>query len=1195
MTGFTPAHGDPSNITSFQGAGTAEEAEHELYQIVPEVSACSSQWFEDRLGPDDRYRRSSASLGLDHDSTTDSRSEPDPRRAHPETDNDVRAPPDQVNIVHLAITLLSIFVTFFGLFSGFVKERLYVGEAIIATGFGVAFSGYGAGVFAPRSWSSGHHFDDLTLELTRIVIALSVFAVGVELPKAYILRHWRSLSMLLGPIMLLGWMVSAALMFAIIPGLEFLPALVIAAGVTPTDPILASSVVGKGKFAQEHVPAHIRHILQAESGCNDGAAFPFLYLALFLLLRGHHTIGEAIGWWALLVLLYQIVLGCVIGAAVGIAARKLLKFSKRRELIDRESMVAMYVALALLVTGLTTLAGSDDLLAAFACGTAFAWDDWFTESIEESNFSSTIDLLANCAIFIYLGATMPFAAWSDEMLTLTVWRLVLLSLGILTLRRLPAIFALQWWIPDIKTRREALFAGHFGPMGVGAIFISTLAAAKLPTPTVPPENSLDLLALIIQPVTYFIVLSSILIHGLTISFFTLGRRVHSRVASFSRTLTSASRDSRGGLSRNAPVMAEEPAWMSRVKRAQRGEDIIINRDDDLEPTSMAEKGLGGSSSSEFGSNSLEKAPVGDGSDPEDGRGDVSRMRLASMENDLGRGEVDGERRRSLEDESHGISLDEEDLTRTARIKKKMEQENDDHPRKNILEHVSEDGSRSGSRDASLDRSDRGRRQSAERPQGAEMGRSSEAAAGKRGSFSFGSSKDSKSPSRPPLRQKDSAREARYCSKNVTQTWQQGRKIIIDRNDGAEVEVIDLDATPDALEKSARNDRHEILTVPQGAIEREKEKMPVGDQTPQQHEESAVQRVAQAMLRSRSMLATATAKLYKEEPNLSAEEKERRRKEKLEKDAWCRKEQHYPEIPAAKRRETQEWPEGEKVVVEHTDGTVDVRDMTEEEKNRRITKHLGALRALGHPIEALEGRGKRRSPAPTASPSLRAEEEERDPSALWGRPIQGPGPASSSSSSPRTRNGQQHSSNSPARSETPPPVARKPNTGFALERTGRLDPDSEEEAASEDEDDARDDDRTATTTRERPESNSKSGGAFKSVKGIFGLGSSKRSASPPPAPRPVITRIDVAPALPRPPSPPPPPSKDDPVSSQMAFLRSPGHSPTTPISASTIRFADASRPMRDGAGPSSGLKPLPTIGNSSALRRNPTQGSSKGAQ
>ena len=44
--------------------------------------------------------------------------------------------------------------------------------------------------------------------------------------------------------MIIGWMISGALMYAIIPGLEFLPALVVAAGVTPTDPILASSVVG---------------------------------------------------------------------------------------------------------------------------------------------------------------------------------------------------------------------------------------------------------------------------------------------------------------------------------------------------------------------------------------------------------------------------------------------------------------------------------------------------------------------------------------------------------------------------------------------------------------------------------------------------------------------------------------------------------------------------------------------------------------------------------------------------------------------------------------------------------------------------------------------------------------------------------------------------------------------------------------
>ncbi|KPV73271.1 uncharacterized protein RHOBADRAFT_29016, partial [Rhodotorula graminis WP1] len=479
---------------------------------------------------------------------------------------------------------------------------MYVGEAIIATCFGIAFSGYAAGIFAPRTWAEGHHTDELTLELTRIVIALSVFAIGVELPKAYVWRHWRDLAMLLGPIMLMGWMVAGALMYAIIPGLEFLPALVLAAAVTPTDPILASSVVGKGKYAQEHVPSHIRHLLQAESGCNDGAAFPFLYLALFLLLRGEHSVGSAIGYWIVLVLLYQIVLGIIIGAAVGIIARKILKFSKRRELIDRESMVAMYVALALLVTGLTTLAGSDDLLAAFACGTAFAWDDWFTESIEESNFSSTIDLLANCAIFIYIGATMPFNAWQSANTTLTWWRVLLLCIAILALRRLPTMYALYHWIPDIKTTREAIFAGHFGPMGVGAIFISTLAAEKLPTPNIPPENGVETLALMIVPVTYAIVLSSILVHGLSISFFTLGRRVHSRVASFSRTLTAQSGNSGfgrtfsfGTTSRAERAKDEEPSWMSRVKRATRAEDIVINRDDES-PESLAEKGVGAGAS-----------------------------------------------------------------------------------------------------------------------------------------------------------------------------------------------------------------------------------------------------------------------------------------------------------------------------------------------------------------------------------------------------------------------------------------------------------------------------------------------------------------------------------------------------------------------------------------------------------------------
>lgn len=48
-------------------------------------------------------------------------------------------------------------------------------------------------------------------------------------------------------------------------------------------------------------------------------------------------------------------------------------------------------------------------------------------------------------------------------------------------------------------------------VGVGAIFIATLAAEKLPHPEVPPRNQADVLALAIEPVIAFIVMCSILI------------------------------------------------------------------------------------------------------------------------------------------------------------------------------------------------------------------------------------------------------------------------------------------------------------------------------------------------------------------------------------------------------------------------------------------------------------------------------------------------------------------------------------------------------------------------------------------------------------------------------------------------------------------------------------------------------------
>ncbi|KAJ7445112.1 Sodium/hydrogen exchanger family-domain-containing protein [Mycena latifolia] len=506
--------------------------------------------------------------------------------------------PIDVTVPHVAYAALGGFVVLFGMFSLFLREKLYVGEACWAFLFGVVVGPYGANIFNPRGWGgdSDETHNTITLELARVVLAIGVFAIGVELPKAYMRRHWKSLFFLLGPVMIWGWFVSAAFIFALIPGLNFLSSLAVAACLTPTDPILAAAVVG-GKYADKHVPAHIRHLLAAESGCNDGAAFPFLYIALYLIIDP--TTKDAIRDWFVELWLYQVILGVIIGSFIGFAFRHLMKFSERHSLIDRHSYVAQYVSLALLTIGLTTLLGSDDLLSAFACGASFAWDGFFNRQTEESVFSSVIDLLFNVAAFVYVGAWMPFNTFSDPRTTLQVWRLVVLALCVLLLRRLPIVVALYRWIPDIKTLREAVFSGHFGPIGIGAVFISTLATQVLQESPLAKEGEegsdpqVVLLAKTIQPICAFMVLCSIAVHGLSIPSFSLGRRVHSVSRTWSRHTTATA------------TAAPRPDWMDHVRHA--GGGVVVNRD----PRRLEEEDGDGESGS--GSRDLE---MGLGSDPE---------------------------------------------------------------------------------------------------------------------------------------------------------------------------------------------------------------------------------------------------------------------------------------------------------------------------------------------------------------------------------------------------------------------------------------------------------------------------------------------------------------------------------------------------------------------------------------------------
>lgn len=73
-----------------------------------------------------------------------------------------------------------------------------------------------------------------------------------------------------------------------------------------------------------------------------------------------------------------------------------------------------------------------------------------------------IDLVVNCACFIYIGAWLDFGAFDSPHLGIIPWKLVVLFFWILVFRRIPALFVLYKWIPEIDTWQDALFTGHFG-------------------------------------------------------------------------------------------------------------------------------------------------------------------------------------------------------------------------------------------------------------------------------------------------------------------------------------------------------------------------------------------------------------------------------------------------------------------------------------------------------------------------------------------------------------------------------------------------------------------------------------------------------------------------------------------------------------------------------------------------------------
>ncbi|KAJ4289737.1 hypothetical protein N0V90_011067 [Kalmusia sp. IMI 367209] len=431
---------------------------------------------------------------------------------------------DNFNIV---CACLGGFITLFGLVSYLLKEKFYLSEAP-----GVIFSPNVTNLLKPEQYAlhDPEVLDAITLYFSRLVLGVQVVLAGVQLPSKYLKTEWKSLSLLLGPGMAVMWLVTSLLIYGLVPHITFLQALAVGACVTPTDPVLSNSIV-KGKFADKNIPKDLQKIIVAESGANDGLGYPFLFLPLYLIqhvsygaVGSDNSVAHAMGEWFGETWGYTILLSVVYGATVGWIAKELLHWAEERQYVDRESFLVFAITLALFLVGTMGMVGSDDILACFIAGNTFTWDDWFRIETEDDSFQPTIDMLLNVSVFIWFGAVCPWREFAHNDV-IPIYRLIFLGILVLLLRRPPIIFAMHKHIHQIEEKRQAIFVGFFGPIGVSAIFYLYITLEFLrKNVTVDGEVRPD--AEYLMKVTYivvwFLVICSVIIHGLTIPMSKLG-------------------------------------------------------------------------------------------------------------------------------------------------------------------------------------------------------------------------------------------------------------------------------------------------------------------------------------------------------------------------------------------------------------------------------------------------------------------------------------------------------------------------------------------------------------------------------------------------------------------------------------------------------------------------------------------------
>jgi len=282
-----------------------------------------------------------------------------------------------------------------------------------------------------------------------VLAELALFAVLYSDGMRVGLRDLRAAWRLPGRALALGLpmtlLVTAALAHWVV-GLPWLEALLLGAVLSPTDPVFAAAIVGR-----EEVPPRLRHLLNVESGVNDGLALPVV-LVLLALVGG----TDAHGWQ----LAEELALGLAIGVVVPWVILRLERLRFLSSVKHLEPLLP--AAIGLLILGLCLTTHANLFLAAFAAGVTVATVGREFRHEYEQLGELVAEQLKLVAILVF-GALMTPTFLFEEI----TWRGWLFAVLALVLARPLAL--LVSFLGSRLSMREQAAAMWFGPKGFASV------------------------------------------------------------------------------------------------------------------------------------------------------------------------------------------------------------------------------------------------------------------------------------------------------------------------------------------------------------------------------------------------------------------------------------------------------------------------------------------------------------------------------------------------------------------------------------------------------------------------------------------------------------------------------------------------------------------------------------------------------